>query len=360
MADRVLSDLGERQIIAELLAPRYAAGTRFGDDCATVPLTGVAPDSVLVATTDPCPPPMATAIGFEDLFYTGWLLATLNLSDLAAAGAQPCGVLTSLTMPASTTVAAFERLLDGIDACCAHAGTRVIGGNLKEAPRLDLSATAIGTCPSAELVTRTGGRAGDRIMVIGDVGTFWAGTLAYRAGLIAPGQADHPLLRNVLTPSPKVRVMRQLAASGLLSCAMDNSDGLYPSLEQLATANGVGVMLDGDGICFGDAVQEVAGQLEIDPLRLSLGWGDWHIVACCAPTAVDDVAAIARRHGTAAQPIGELTADAGVILSYRGKRGKLLALDSQRFTAGSWFSSGLDGYIEALLGEPLLQPSDDS
>ena len=91
-----LQDLGERRIVEEVLAPRYAAASpRFGDDCATVHLRD---NDHLLVTTDPCPPPMSAHLGFPDLYYAGWLLATINLSDLAAAGADPLGLLTSLQL----------------------------------------------------------------------------------------------------------------------------------------------------------------------------------------------------------------------------------------------------------------------
>jgi len=95
-----LCDLGERRIIDELLRPRYAAATQFGDDCAQLAPLGAG--ERLVVTTDPCPPPMAHLLGFADEYYRGWLLATINLSDIAAAGARPAGVLTSLQLPSTT------------------------------------------------------------------------------------------------------------------------------------------------------------------------------------------------------------------------------------------------------------------
>jgi len=49
----------------------------------------------LVATTDPCPEPLVFSLGYTDLYYQGWLLATINFSDLAAAGAEPLGLLVS-------------------------------------------------------------------------------------------------------------------------------------------------------------------------------------------------------------------------------------------------------------------------
>src|SRR5690348_5822441 len=110
----VLSDLGERRIVEEILRPRYDRGQGFGDDCAILDWPGAPPAGAqLVASTDPAPRPVAATLGFSDPYYEGWLLATANLSDLAAAGAHPLGLMTSLTLPAATTVHDFTRLLDG-------------------------------------------------------------------------------------------------------------------------------------------------------------------------------------------------------------------------------------------------------
>jgi thiamine-monophosphate kinase len=353
MAAPLLRDLGERRIISELLASRYAGRTRFGDDCASVDLVPV-DGQVLVATTDPCPPPMATALGFDDPYYTGWLLATLNLSDLAAAGAKPLGLLTSLTLPADTPVARFERLLDGIDGCCAAVDTYVIGGNLKEAPQLDLSATALGVCRAEHQLHRTGAQAGDAVIVIGELGDFWAGALGYRRGLIAAGDSTHPLMHNVLTPRPKVTVMRQLAEQQLLTAAMDNSDGLYPSLVQLGTDNGVSVSVDADAIDFSREVTTMADSLELHPMRLALGWGDWQIVGCCRPDDLEAIVAAASMASESVRQVGVLKAGSGVALKVDGQQGPMMPLDSERFVTASWFSSGLQGYIDRLCDAPLI------
>src|SRR5258707_14371590 len=143
-----LDDLGERRIIEEIMRPRYGDQwpEDFGHDCAIVGETDSWPGRTVVATTDPCPEPMASFLGYKDLYYRGWLLATINLSDLAAAGATPVGLLTSLVLPNDLTVSELSRLLDGIDECSRANGTRVLGGNIKEGERIDLTATAIGTC----------------------------------------------------------------------------------------------------------------------------------------------------------------------------------------------------------------------
>lgn len=88
-----LSDLGERRILSEII-PRFAKGT--GDDCSVIPMGG----GYLVATMDPVPQPAARVIAGEtDPFWIGWLLVTINASDIAASGARPEAFLAAFDMP---------------------------------------------------------------------------------------------------------------------------------------------------------------------------------------------------------------------------------------------------------------------
>lgn len=346
-----LRDLGERRIIAELLAPRYGSDeSPFGDDCAQLraPLGGT-----FVLSTDPCPPPMAHQLGFEDEYYRGWLLGTINLSDLAAAGAEPRAVLSSLQLPATFRVSDLERLLDGLDDCVTQGGGAVIGGNLKEASEVDLTATAIGWCDGPPL-RRSGAAVGDHVVLIGPSGEFWAASLALREGILEPDSTS-PKLETVLTPRAQVRAAKRLREEGLLTACLDNSDGLFPSLWQLGQSNKCGVKIEKDAFSYPDWVGEVAGELEIDPFRFALGWGDWQLVATCQPGNIDAVLSVADGAGEPARVVGELVDGQGVYLREEAREGKLLELDSQRFLASSWFTSGLEGYIETLRRGPLIQ-----
>jgi thiamine-monophosphate kinase len=353
--NRPLNDIGERRLIAEVLVPRYASALRFGDDCANIELPAMPNGAVVVATTDPCPPPMAHQLGFADLYYSGWLLATINLSDLSAAGAEPIGLLSSLVLPSDMTVGELRRLLDGLDDCCAAAGTVVLGGNLKEAPKRDLSATALGLCREMPPLSRHGARRGDKVVVLGDLGSFWAGTLAVREGLLGVNDAQHPLLRNVLVPPPKVSLGVECRQKKLLNCVMDNSDGLYPTLLQLAATNDLGIHVRAKAFRFPAEVTEMAARLNIDPVRLALGFGDWQLVGCCAPELVEELTHVGAQHSCPVTAIGEVVGGVGVSIEHEQQSGPLLPLDSERFTRGSWFSSGLDGYIEKLRNERLVQ-----
>ncbi len=352
-SNETLGDLGERRIIREMLVPRYGASSeRFGDDCAVIPAAAHM-EGALVVTTDPCPPPMAFRLGFKDEYFRGWLLATINLSDLAAAGAIPLGVVTSLQLPAETLVADFERLLDGLDACCAASGVPVVGGNLKEAPSVDVSATALGVVSGTPL-TRSGARPGHDILVLGHLGSFWAGVLGVERGLIER-DAREPLLVNALTPAPKLQVGAQLREASYLSACIDNSDGLWPSLEQLGKASGVAMVVRSGDLQFSDGVEDVATGLGTDPVRLALGWGDWQLIATAHPRHRDAIEDVAQAEGIELHIIGTVVEGTGVDLEHDGRQAPMLRLDSERFTPESWFGAGLDGYIDHLLTGPLQE-----
>lgn len=349
-----LRDFGERRLVREVLGRRYGQVAGFGDDAATLVALTEDTTGTLVVTTDPCPPPMAAALGATDLYFAGWLLGTLNLSDLASAGAEPLGLVTSLILPADTKVADFERLLDGVDDCCAAVGTRVVGGNLKESKAIDFTATAVGLCRSGPPLTRRGGRVGDAVVVLGDLGAFWAGSLGVRKGLLGIHD-DSPLLKNVLTPLPKNTLMVDVFRRGLLTASIDNSDGIYPSLAQLAAASHVRVQLRSDWFVYRDSVLGMARALDVEPVRLALGWGDWQIIASCPQDDFEALKSVAMTHGVDCCQIGTLEDGDGVYIDHQGMSGPLMALDSERFTRESWFTAGLEAYVQALLEAPIVQ-----
>lgn len=349
---RTLGDLGEWRIISQVLGSRYGDIESFGDDCA---LLDPPPGHGLVATTDPCPEPMAAILGHHDLYYRGWLLATINLSDLAAAGATPLGLLTSLMLPRDLTLDDFERLLDGIDAACAASGTRVVGGNLKEAPRVDLTAMAIGSVKGRPL-SRRGCRPGDHVVVIGNLGTFWAGALDAMRGLGVAADLGVDLLRDVLTPRAKTAAAKALYAASVVTCCMDNSDGLGSTLRVIAEKNAVGLELSLCDDALAPAVREVGSRLEVNPMRLVFGWGDWQLVICVTPDGLDAARTAADAAGESLHVLGRVVEGPAVVrATYLERVGVLDAPDSERFSEDSWFTQGIDGYIDRLLRGTFLR-----
>jgi len=350
-----LLDLGERNIITNILKPRYSvSNSYFGNDCSIINNYKFKKKDLFVITTDPCPEPMAKQIGFDNLYYYGGLLATINLSDIASSGAKPLALLTSIILPNNTTVESFNNLLDGIDNCCKENKTMVIGGNIKEGKEINISATAIGVCNRKYLLSRKGSDIDDDIIIIGDLGLFWAGVLALKYKIELDEKQKSILLQNILTPKAKVKISQKLAKKKLIKCCMDNSDGLYPSFLQLADDNKQCYQINLDNIEYSPEVKYVSEKLSILKQRMAIGWGDWQLIVSANPKKFNDIVEICRQNSVSVYKVGKVIKGNGVLLEYDGKIGRMIPLDSQRFTNDSWFTSGIDSYINSLIKDPLI------
>ena len=230
-----LYDLGERQLVDQVIRKHCSVA---GDDCAFLDLPG----SRLAITTDPVPEPAAFVLaGDPDPYWKGWLLVTINASDLAAAGADPLGFVASVEAPPDTSVEELDRLLQGIEDACVTEKIEYVGGNLREAKVFSATGTAVGVVPSAGGLSRSGARVGDLIFSIGQGGDFWRDALLVRAGFRVDTQVSR-----LFRPVSQLQVVAELARSGHIKAAIDNSDGLLTSLGQLADANEVGIEIDLD------------------------------------------------------------------------------------------------------------------
>ena len=99
----------------------------------------------------------------------------------------------------------------------------------------------------------------------------------------------------------------------------------------------------------------MARTLDVDPARLALGWGDWQLIGTCPPEHVDDARRLAAVAECEVHEIGQCEQGAGVLAAVSGDRSPLLALDSERFAPDSWFSAGIDAYVERMLHAPFTE-----
>jgi thiamine-monophosphate kinase len=167
----------------------------------------------------------------------------------------------------------LHRFLQGIQASCLANGLAYVGGNLREAPTVGGVGTTIGSSKRSPL-TRVGARAGDKVMVIGEGGRFWAD-----AERIYRGQPVDRSSSPVFSPVSQARTVHLLHGARLLACAMDTSDGLAPTLVELARTNGLGLRIS--LATMGPPHPELCERSE----RFWMGWGDWTVVAAVRPTS---------------------------------------------------------------------------
>lgn len=156
-------------------------------------------------------------------------------------------------------------------------------------------------------------------------------------------------MKNVLRPTAQVWPMQRLTEKGLIRGAMDNSDGLAPTLREMSRASDLGVKIDVDRIEWPTELQSAAGKIGIEPLRLAFGWGDWNVLVAIRREDVDAARTTCQECGSGFLVIGELTSDDPLVtIRYEGRDGEIGRFESERFAADSWMRDGIDGYIKTL------------
>lgn len=160
-----------------------------------------------------------------------WKLVAVNLSDLAAKGAVPVGVVLGYPLSDATWDAAFVR---GLGGALATFDVPLLGGDTVAGPRV-LSLTAIGR--SAQAPSRSGARPGDHLWVTGVIG---------RAALGLGGDPDH--LASYRRPTPRLAEGQALAPH--VHAMMDVSDGLLIDARRMAAASGLALSIDLDAVPF--------------------------------------------------------------------------------------------------------------
>ena len=207
-----------------------------GDDAA---LLQVVPGNQLVVSTDML---VSGTHFFADVppAALGWKTAAVNISDIAAMGAQPRWITLALAVPEvdETWLGSFA---DGFAACCSSFGLDWIGGDTTRGP-LNLCATVMGELPRGEAVLRSGARPGDDIWVSGMPGLAALGLRALRGTTQLPGDWHEACLAALYCPQPRVEL--GLALRGVASAMLDVSDGLLGDLGHILELSGCGAMLD--------------------------------------------------------------------------------------------------------------------
>lgn len=169
----------------------------------------------------------------------GWKTLAVNVSDLAAMGAQPKWALLAAALPAATE-SWIAQFADGFFACADAFGIDVIGGDTTKGPR-NFCVTIFGEVPAGQALLRSGTTPGDEIWVSGQPGRAAQG-LAHLQGRTV---LDEPALADCLAAlhRPQPRVALGLALRGLATAAIDVSDGLLADLGHILEASKVAATL---------------------------------------------------------------------------------------------------------------------
>jgi thiamine-monophosphate kinase len=252
---RTVSDLGEHALISRI-TQRFAQPSWVivgpGDDAAVLrPERG----TFDVLTTDA----IVEGVHFDRRFVPpgaiGHRALAVNLSDLAAMGAQPRAALLSFVLPDQLEVADVDAMVEGLVALADTHRVAVVGGNITRSPRLGsgqapgplmIDVTAIGSVRPRRVLTRAGARPGDEVYVTGTLGGAAAGLRSLISD-VGAGLKTRPYTaeeETYLRPEPRVRMGMLLGRNRAASACIDLSDGLADGLRQIAAASGVGIAVE--------------------------------------------------------------------------------------------------------------------
>ena len=302
--------LDEFALIRRHFAPLATtpAALGLGDDAAVL---AVEAGFELVVTTDT----LVAGVHFLDgdpAETLGHKLLAVNLSDLAAMGAEPVAYLLSVAVPRGWSadagdawLAAFAR---GLEALQRAAGITLIGGDTVAAPHdLALGLTAIGRVPAGHALRRSGARPGDVVWVSGAIGDGALDLAVLRGELPeVPPSAAAALVERYRRPSPRLALGRRLV--GLATAAADVSDGLIADLDHICEASGVSAELVLDRLPLSEAAAAVVGAARSRLVDLAAGGDDYELVFTAPPTAADAVIEAAAAASVGVAEVGRIGA----------------------------------------------------
>lgn len=298
--------LGEFAFIETLLRP-LAAGSPgaldLGDDAG---LIDPPPGASLVVTKDA----MVAGRHFLDddpADLVARKLLRVNLSDLAAMGAEPLCYLLALIRPPSIDDAWLEAFTRGLAEDQGIFGIGLLGGDTAGTPGpLTLSLTAIGHLPKGRALRRDAARAGDLIVVSGTLGDGFLGLQVLKGALAADGPDRDHLIGRYRLPEPRMALGRRLR--GLAHACIDVSDGLAADLGHILERSQVGAVIEAARVPLSTAARPLPGARE----AALTGGDDYELLFTVPAEAEADVAALALGLDVPLTVLGRITAELGL------------------------------------------------
>ena len=318
-----IADLSEQALLARL--QQYCAADKIGDDGAIVAFKR---DRAAVLSTDV----LVDGVHFSDRTTAaedvGWRAAAANLSDLAAMGATPVGLLLGLGLRGDLPMAWLDGFYRGMVTCLQKYGGEILGGDLVRSPVVTVSITAIGEIRLRRQIARNAARVGDAIFVTGPHGASRGGLELLLDETAGEGLAEGDraaMIRVHQRPIPRldaVPVVRELA-DGLAIAGMDSSDGLADAVLQICRASGLGAVLEGDLVPLPPGLTDWVGPEKALEWAL-YGGEDFELVLCLPP----ELAARAVQRLTGAAIVGRICDRSDVVLQAADGSQRVLTLEA--------------------------------
>jgi len=350
LIERILDKFSVRNRRSVLVGP--------GDDAAVI---ACGKGAALVLTTDMLVEGTHFRLEWSCPEAVGFKAVTANLSDVAAMGGVPVGIVVSLGVPASVPTRAVDMLYRGISGALSRFGGELLGGDTVRSERITISVAAVGTLAGDRPLLRSGAAEGDAVCVTGSLGRPELGLMLLRKfvgrqggsrgqGLLAwagrrmgdfegriPSairRDGYACVRRHLMPEPRMMEARLLARQrdGAPSAMIDVSDGLSSDLRQLAVASSVHILVHEDRVPVHASVVRSARRLGVSASRVALSSGEeYELLLTVPPSRLPRLKRAMQRLGAGSLTVmGEVTGRARgsrpgtvTLVSVDGRRSRL-------------------------------------
>lgn len=290
---RLSHELIEKSFLPPLTNPLLA---RL-DDSAVFELSGQ-----LAFTTD--------SYVVSPIFFPGGDIGKLavcgTINDLAVSGAVPLYLSLSFIIEEGLSLGELKKVVSSVKAAAEESGVKIVTGDTKvvnrgSADKLFINTSGIGTIPEGIAISGVNAKAGDKVILSGNIGDHGIAVMSQREGLkfSVPVQSDCAPLNKL--------VSQMLEASSQIHCMRDPTrGGLATTLNELARQSKVGIRIEEDKIPIHDGVRAACELLGFDPLYVA---NEGKLVAIVAPDGTEKILAKMKRnqYGHDASIIGEVT-----------------------------------------------------
>ncbi|MBI2706877.1 MAG: thiamine-phosphate kinase [Proteobacteria bacterium] len=309
--------LSEHDIIQKLqeIVDSPPCGVKgIGDDAAVIPLSET---TSYVISKDLLIEDTHFRLHYGDPESLSHKVLHVNLSDIAAMGAEPQFALLGLSIPPYLNQTWVDRFLEGFVRESKKQSILLIGGDTTASPQgLFISVTLIGKAQNSHLKFRNGANPGDILCVAGSLGEAGAGLRALEKDIIGL----ESLKKKTLRPEALIHEGIWFGQRPDVTAMMDISDGLYIDLSRLCQASCVGATVDLNALHPSTILQEACQMMKLDSLEYMLiGGEDYALLVTISPDVHQSTSRdFTQAFGYPLIPIGKITKEREVILTQQG------------------------------------------
>lgn len=281
-----ISDYGEKKLINRLLGKtrKHPFKSLFFDELSYKSRSDDAAifnfgENYIVLTTDL----LTESSHFPDEMtprQIGKKVVTVNVSDIAAMGADSLGIVIAMSLPEDLSIHNFDEILEGILEACEYYEMPLIGGDINQSSELVLCGTCLGIVDKNRVMMKSGARVGDVIAVTGPLGVAAAGfEILFDDELklknLNPDFKEYAL-KHALEPNAQLNKGILFAETGFVTSATDITDGLLSELGELIQNNDerIGIMIYEDELPIPDEIFKIAKYVNRNPLEIALSYGE--------------------------------------------------------------------------------------